>query len=101
MSDQPTAAPAPKKTTLTDLLGKATAIAAGTDKNGVVPGTEGYDEASAPGEAIRWCASILRIFLTRSIEHVLQTRKDISGLAELLRDPTLKKGDAWKSDLPS
>lgn len=91
----------PVKTKLSTLLEKATAIANGADKTGVLPDGEGYDATTAPDGAMRWCASILRIFLLRVIEHVLETRRGIAALMTVLRDPAMKEGENWRSDIPA
>jgi hypothetical protein len=108
---EPTTPTAPTKVKLAALLEKATAIAQGADKAGVLPGAEGHDESSAPNTAMRWCASILRIFLLRVIEHVIATRNEIGNLRGMLQDPqqqaTWKKNpetsktEPWRTDLPA
>lgn len=82
MPDQP----APKRTSLSTLLEKVIAIASGADRTGTLPDAEGYDAASAPDGATRWCASVLRIFLMRVIEHVVETRKAIVDLREQAKE---------------
>jgi hypothetical protein len=79
MSDQP-ATPAPEKTKLSTLLSKVQDIAAGMDKNGVLPGVDGYDTETSPPMTMRWCASVLRVFLMRVIEHVVETRTALTAL---------------------
>lgn len=89
------------KVKLSTLLEKATAIAGGADKSGLLPGTEGYDAESAPNGAMQWCAAILRVFLLRMIEHVIDTRNGINGIMSILKDPALKDGEKWRSDIPA
>lgn len=79
-------APQANKVKLTALLEKVTLIARGADKAGILPDAEEYDAATAPSASTRWCASILRIFLLRVIEHVVATRKAIDDLQKATRD---------------
>ncbi len=50
---------------------------------------------------MRWCASVLKIFLSRVIENIIDTRKSLGAIREILRDPSLKEGEAWRTDLPA
>lgn len=91
----------PQKTSLKDLLTKVTDVAFGKDEKGRLPNDEEYDASSAPSGTMRWCASIMRIFLLRVVEADEASFKAVSGIRSLLTDPDLKKGDPWRSDLPS
>jgi hypothetical protein len=73
----------PEKVKLSVLLVKVSQIAAGADAKGILPNQEGHDANTAPSLAMRWCASILRIFLARTIEHIVETRR---SLAEIRRE---------------
>jgi hypothetical protein len=95
MSDQSAPATAPK-TKLSALLEKATLISQGADKAGRMPGTAEYDEDTAPGVAMRWCASVLRIFLLRVIEHIIKTRADIAELQKVTKGLTEQTGEMSK-----
>ena len=75
-----TTTPAPEKMKLSALLAKVSQIASGMDKSGVLPGEEGHAPSTAPDVTVRWCASVLRILLTRLIEHVVETRRAIFDL---------------------
>lgn len=58
----------PTRMTLANLLDLVTKIANGLDKNGHAPGTEDHDPATTPSMDLQWCASILKIAITRQIE---------------------------------
>ena len=81
---QPTAAPVKKK--MTELLEMVTLIAQGADKDRNLPGAEGYDEKTAPNETVRWCASVLRVFIMRVIDNVLDLRHAIVDLQKKIAD---------------
>jgi len=73
----PVAPTAAEKMKLTELRKKVVLIAMGADKTGKMPSEDGYDTESAPTLAMRWCASVLRILLSRMIEFVIETRQEI------------------------
>lgn len=80
MSSEPAATQ--EKVKLTQILAKVEQIAAGLDKNGVLPSAANYDNESAPPPSMRWCAAILRVFLLRVIEHIRGTRDAVRQIQE-------------------
>lgn len=73
-----TAAPAPKsdnRVNLKMLLEKVEQIAQNRDADGLLPSEDSYDKTTAPPMTMVWCASVIRIFLLRVIEHIIEARR--------------------------